>query len=241
MYNFDPKINILRQKITTTMAPKRGQKGSKSTANKRSKSTASALEATPVPTTAPTPVAVVVAATPPPIASTAAAALLVAPLHATTTPASSKVAFSCRSGIVRPQELKTVPGEVNLEDGGDTPSIDITSNNCADWYESCRQTGRKGSDSMLTVDLSRYVRNDLFSKLKFFMSQKQLKYNFNENSICQQIIKDMSLKGNRGAAWWEIFKNKISSTLNNKRADVTAAIKRSFMRKYSTGTRLFPS
>jgi hypothetical protein len=53
-----------------------------------------------------------------------------------------------------------------------------------------------------------------------------------EQSICYQICSDMGLTGNNAAAWWELYKNKIVQTLNSKRADVTAAIKRIFMSKF---------
>ena len=53
-----------------------------------------------------------------------------------------------------------------------------------------------------------------------------------KDTICYQICRDIKVKESRAASWWEIYKNKIIQTLNNKRADVTAAMKRTFMSKY---------
>ena len=92
-----------------------------------------------------------------------------------------------------------------------------------------------GSETMLTCDLVAYVRNNLFPKLKFFMDPRQLMFSTDTNSICFRICQDMRLKDNRAAAWWELYKNKIVQTLNSKRADVTAAIKRCFMSKIKDG------
>jgi hypothetical protein len=46
----------------------------------------------------------------------------------------------------------------------------------------------------------------------------------------------MELKEIYSAAWWELYKNKIVQILNNKRADVTSAMKRIFMSKYGSGS-----
>jgi hypothetical protein len=129
--------------------------------------------------------------------------------------------------------MSNIPREVNVarQDNPSNSNSLTSSNVCADWFEQCRQKGRMGSESMLDCDLVSYTRNILFSKLKFFMDQRQQNYSSAEDSICFRICRDMGLKDNRAAAWWELSKNKIVQLINGKRADVTAAIKRVFMSK----------
>jgi hypothetical protein len=106
------------------------------------------------------------------------------------------------------------------------------------WLEACQKSGRLGSSEMLAHDLSQYVRYDLFSKLKFIMSDKQLNYSRVNGSFCMLICKAMGLGGDDevSISWWETYKETILVVLNNKRADVTAAIKQAFLRKYKSIT-----
>jgi hypothetical protein len=125
----------------------------------------------------------------------------------------------------------TVPNEVVVnpdEARSVTTSETLTS---GDFYEELRKKGRMGSASMLDCDLVSYVRNDLFPKLKFVMDKRQLQFSTEKDSICFQICSDLGLTGPRASAWWEIYKNKLVSKLNSKRADISAAIKRVFMSK----------
>ena len=125
----------------------------------------------------------------------------------------------------------TVPNEVVVnpdEARSVTTSETLTS---GDFYEELRKKGRMGSASMLDCDLVSYVRNDLFPKLKFVMDKRQLQFSNEKDSICFQICSDLGLTGPRASAWWEIYKNKLVSKLNSKRADISAGIKRAFMSK----------
>jgi hypothetical protein len=163
----------------------------------------------------------------------------------TSTVATSKgptlpVSFSTYSGIVQNAPvLAVVPQEVAV------PPLDnrSTGTSDADWYDQCRRKGLKGSVGMLQVDLTNYVRGDLFSKLKFIMDPRQLTFSNDKTSICFKICRDMGVVGadadpkekeapsDRAANWWETYKSKVLKTLNNKRADVTSGIKRMFLSK----------
>lgn len=135
-----------------------------------------------------------------------------------------KTSFSIHAGVAH----QIVPVEVACD--GDNRSLE-TSVCCAEWFETCRKKGRLASDSIHDFDLITYVRNELFSKLKFIMDARQLVFSESKDTICYQICRDIKVKESRAASWWEIYKNKIVQTLNNKRADVTAAMKRTFMSK----------
>jgi hypothetical protein len=103
------------------------------------------------------------------------------------------------------------------------------------WFEACQRNGRMDNEAMLAKDISAYVRYELFPKLKFIMSKKQLYYTAERPSICGLICDDMGLMDQTTAvAWWERYKDMIADVLNAKRADVTGAVKRAFLRK-STG------
>ena len=112
-----------------------------------------------------------------------------------------------------------------------TPSVSTGDSTSAEMYETLRKKGRMGNDNMLHQDLVRYVRCDLFPKLKFFMDNRQLHFSTAEDSLCYQIYSELGFGAVEAAVWWEKYKNKIVKQLNSKRADVTSAMKRLFMSK----------
>jgi hypothetical protein len=140
--------------------------------------------------------------------------------------------FSLRTGA-QPRGT-SIPGVVEV---GKENSSTCTSNATPsrDWFEACRKSGRMGCDSMLSSDLVAYVRNDLFPKLKFIMDAKQLNFSTEMSSICYRICTEMGLVEPWASQWWEQYKKKILETLNNKRADVTATVKRAFLSKWHAG------
>jgi hypothetical protein len=101
------------------------------------------------------------------------------------------------------------------------------------WFEACQRIGRMDSQEMLSKDINAYVRHELFPKLKFIMDNKQLNYSSEKESICARICRSMGLVEERAAvSWWERYKDMIANVLNAKRADVTGAMKRTFLRKF---------
>lgn len=100
------------------------------------------------------------------------------------------------------------------------------------WFEACQRNGRMDNEAMLAKDIGAYVRYELFPKLKFIMNSKQLNYSSDKTSICGLICKAMGLLEEKAAvSWWERYKDMIADVLNAKRADVTGALKRAFLRK----------
>lgn len=100
------------------------------------------------------------------------------------------------------------------------------------WFEACQRNGRMDNEAMLAKDISAYVRYELFPKLKFIMNSKQLNYSSETTSICGLICTAMGLVEEKAAvSWWERYKDMIADVLNAKRADVTGALKRAFLRK----------
>ena len=123
-----------------------------------------------------------------------------------------------------------VPSNIELEGSGNV-SMETSENPSREWFEKCRKNGLMTNDKWMSLDLDRYVRNDLFPTLKFFMDKKQLNYTTDETSICWQICTEMELKKDRAEVWWNNFKGRIVKILNAKRNDVISAIKRNFMSK----------
>jgi hypothetical protein len=137
--------------------------------------------------------------------------------------------FQVRTG--QPIVGTDVPGVINVGDvlsaGGGSGSLSRRG-----FYELCRESGRQGSEAQMIADLVSYVRHDLFPKWKFFMSRHQLVFSLATDSICVQICNGMGVYEHFASKWWEEYHDKILETLNSKRADVTACIKRAFLSTY---------
>jgi len=106
-----------------------------------------------------------------------------------------------------------VPEEGNVGKANDT--VDDTTDNPSEWYETCCQYGKRGGASLLS-DVTMYVRTELFPKLKFIMSPHQLQYSSEETSICYQICCGIGVVDNQRSRGWEAYKSKILETLNTK-------------------------
>jgi hypothetical protein len=102
------------------------------------------------------------------------------------------------------------------------------------WFEACQRNGRMDNEAMLAREIGSYVRYELFPKLKFIMSKRQLEYSGERNTICGLICSDLGLVDQQAAVpWWERYKDMIADVLNAKRADVTGSLKRAFLRKFT--------
>jgi hypothetical protein len=143
--------------------------------------------------------------------------------RATGRPDTASNVFQVRTGA-------HVPGVININDtlsaGGGSGTLSRRG-----FYELCRESGRQGSEAQMIADLVSYVRHDLFPKWKFFMSRHQLVFSTIPDSICFQICKGMGVYDSFALKWWDEYQEKILETLNSKRADVTACIKRTFLSK----------
>jgi hypothetical protein len=140
------------------------------------------------------------------------------------------VSFQYNSGVLPKGKSDGVPSNVDVN--GETfnsngPDTVLS----GDRYEFCRKVGKLAGGQMAAVDLIGYVRTELFPKLKFFMDKRQLVFSGERGTICDLICRGMSVGDGRAAEWWETYKLLILKTLNSKRADVTAAIKRTFLSK----------
>ena len=91
------------------------------------------------------------------------------------------------------------------------------------------------NNELLDRDIQQYVRYELFPKLKFITSDKQMNNSKAQDSICGFISAAFGMhkavNDEVAISWWENHKKKILFVLNQKRADVTMGVKRAFMSK----------
>jgi hypothetical protein len=105
-------------------------------------------------------------------------------------------------------------------------------NQCKVWFDACQNSGRLTNKALLEKDNSTYVRYTLFPDLKFIMSDNQLHFSTDPSTLSRIICKAMGMvEPTVAVTWWEAYKDMIADVLNAKRADVTGALKKVFMRK----------
>lgn len=110
-----------------------------------------------------------------------------------------------------------------------------TGMNTKEWFEACQQNGRVDHAGILDADVNGYVRNKLFRKLKFVMSEQQMNYSREKGSFCLTICEGVGVCVENEAimvSWWEAYKKSVVVIMNQKRADVTSAVKTCFQSKY---------
>jgi hypothetical protein len=141
---------------------------------------------------------------------------------------SKSMTFSLKHGI----SLEGVPKEVDCLGTGATESSMVSSElPCREWFHKIQEKTTGGSIKIYEADLVEYVRNQLFRSWKFFTHKKQLTFADEKGTICQFILSAMNVKEKYKMTWWNNYSIKILKTLNEKRSDVTSAIKKAFMGK----------
>jgi hypothetical protein len=144
----------------------------------------------------------------------------------------SQPSTSSRRFIVGEGAPKCVPLVVAVNNN-DSVVADQGDTNVKAWFEACQNSGRMNNTAMLHKDISSYVRYDLFPNLKFIMAKTQMEYSSDPATLCAIICTAMGMIDRTTAvSWWEHWKDMIADVLNAKRADVTGAIKKVFVRKY---------
>lgn len=137
--------------------------------------------------------------------------------------------YSANLGIPR---TETGPPSV-VAVNGEYSTLHVAGENlCKVWFEACQNSGRLTNKALLEKDISTYVRYTLFPDLKFVMSDNQLNFSTDPSTLCMIICKAVGMVDkNTAVTWWEAYKDMIADVLNAKRADVTGALKKVFLRK----------
>jgi hypothetical protein len=145
--------------------------------------------------------------------------------------ASQKTQRSYSATLGLPRTI-TGPPSVVAVSGEDSNLHVAGENQCKVWFEACQNSGRLTNKALLEKDISTYVRYTLFPDLKFIMSDNQLHYSTDPSTLSRIICKAMGMvEPTVAVTWWEAYKDMIADVLNAKRADVTGALKKVFMRK----------
>jgi hypothetical protein len=126
---------------------------------------------------------------------------------------------------------RTIP--TNVGHGGRN-SVDDTSQvteHFSGLYHQQERDSKKEHEERLR-NLKEYVRNNLFTKWKFFTSEKQMAFTDKEDGVILKICNDLHVKKESRIYWWDMNKKAILAALNRKRNDVTAYLKKHFCRKF---------
>ena len=109
----------------------------------------------------------------------------------------------------------------------------VSTNPTAKWFKSSR--AGENEDEKRKRQLLDFVRRDMFPGWKFFTDRRQLVFDASETSLVRHICLGMGINREYWADWWEINKSELVATLNRKRTDVAAMIKKIFIGTYGHG------
>ncbi len=102
----------------------------------------------------------------------------------------------------------------------------MTSDANAAWHK-CERASKNACE--LQQDLRSFVRNALFPSCKMITNKNQLNFKWEKESLCQFVCDGMNVLHEHKVQWWETNKDTVSVTLNRRRSDVSAQIKKAFM------------
>jgi hypothetical protein len=150
------------------------------------------------------------------------------------TSSSGRAGLSAPTTLTLPNGHAQIPKDI-LDRREEVVSAVTASTKPSDtWFESTRPG--KDADDQRKIDLVDYVRRDLFPGWKFFTDPRQLVFDASETSLVRHICLGMHLKRDYWPDWWELNKSELVTTLNRKRTDVTAMIKKAFIGTLAEGT-----
>ena len=122
---------------------------------------------------------------------------------------------------------------VQSPNGVDRASVsDITDSlvvNANDSWNLCEQENQPGKSD--TIVIRAFVRNRLFPFCKIITDEAMLQWDTDKNSLCQFVLDGLHVADAERKAQWPTFQKQIRLTLNTKRSDVTAKLKKSYNSK----------
>jgi hypothetical protein len=135
-----------------------------------------------------------------------------------------------RSGpttLALPNGHAEIPQDIIARRGEAVSTVTVSTKPSETWFESTRPG--TDPDEARRIQLIDFVRRDLFPGWKFFTDPRQLVFDASETSLVRHICLGMHLKRDYWADWWELNKTELVTTLNRKRTDVTAMVKKIFI------------
>jgi hypothetical protein len=76
-----------------------------------------------------------------------------------------------------------------------------------------------------------YLKDEMFSKLKFITCDAMLEFSREENSICGYVCKRMRVATYQWGEYWELVKKSTKKMIENQRTNATTAIKKGYRGK----------
>ena len=98
------------------------------------------------------------------------------------------------------------------------------------WFFSKNENEAKLSQAH---ELSKFAKERLFPRWKFFTNRSQLMWTQTPNSICHYVCTSMNVRPEYRERWWHHHQENVMKELNRKRSDVSSAMKKVFLSKYS--------
>ena len=87
-------------------------------------------------------------------------------------------------------------------------------------------------DNEATLNMiERYVKNDLFHRLKFISSPEMVMYSKDSRSLCQVACNKFNVDKQDQIRFWAMYSKYIPKFLNKKRSDVSNGVKKQFQCK----------
>ena len=83
------------------------------------------------------------------------------------------------------------------------------------------------NDATLNM-IERYVKNNLFYKLKFISSPEMVMYSKDSRSLCQVACTKFNVAKQYQSGFWDRYTKYIPKFLNKKHADVSNGVKNNF-------------
>ena len=80
--------------------------------------------------------------------------------------------------------------------------------------------------------LDSFVKTDIFHKIVFISNPSLIAFSTKAQSLCQFVCHHLSVPNNHQERFWSLYNKYVEKKLNQKRADVSNAIKKNFMGKF---------
>lgn len=83
------------------------------------------------------------------------------------------------------------------------------------------------------VMLERFIRNELFHRLKFISSPEMIAFSWESKSLCQIVCNKFQVNKIEQTRFWSVYSKFISQKLNKKRSEISNIMRKAFKGKIS--------
>ena len=97
------------------------------------------------------------------------------------------------------------------------------------WSSTQPDTSHKYGTTMTALDM--YVKKELFHMIVFILSPAVIAFSRDPQSLCQVVCNELNVAPNDQDSFWMVYAREVEYKLNQKRSDVSNAIKTTFQGK----------